>query len=53
MEHKIVASEWDHGWFCDKCESLQHWKTKAYVENGEKFCEKCYKEKVDADYEID
>lgn len=44
IERKQVATEWDMGWFCDKCDSLNHWKTKAYIVNDKHYCEKCAKE---------
>ena len=38
-----VATEYDGGWFCDKCNRLQHWRTKANViiETNQKICNKC------------
>lgn len=43
-EKKQVANEWDGGWFCDGCDTLHHWKEKAWVKIGtrRKLCEKCY-----------
>ena len=47
-EKKIVSCEWDGGWFCDKCNHLQHWKEFAYIINGKKYCKNCLtKMKVD------
>ena len=42
-EKKIVATEWDGGWFCDKCDTLHHWDEEAYVPLGSrlKLCERC------------
>lgn len=45
MERKRVATEWDGCWFCDKCYSMHHWKTKAFIEDGQKLCADCYNEK--------
>ena len=44
FELKIVASEWDGAWFCDKCFSMHHYTEKAYVRFGKKYCVKCRKE---------
>ena len=41
FEHKYVATEWDHGWFCYKCDELNHWRTKAFVHNGKHYCRQC------------
>ena len=43
---QYVANEWDFGWFCTKCDCLNHWRMKAYVPVGSnaQFCEKCAKE---------
>ena len=43
FERKQVASEWDMGWFCYKCEKLSSWKTKAYVSttSGHYYCAEC------------
>lgn len=35
------ASEWDGGWFCYGCESLMHWKIKAYVIRRHGYCRMC------------
>lgn len=36
-----VATEWDGGWFCYKCDKLSHWKTKAFVYNNHPYCQEC------------
>lgn len=43
IEKRIVANEWDMGWFCDSCNRLFHWKTKANCDTitGKKYCDKC------------
>ncbi len=41
LEQRQCACEWDMGWFCDKCDKLVHWKTKAYILNNEKLCQEC------------
>ena len=41
VPRKKMATEWDMGWFCDKCERLVHWKTKSYEVNGEHLCREC------------
>lgn len=41
LERKTMSTEWDGGWFCDKCEGWIHWKTKAYMINGSPYCEEC------------
>lgn len=40
-ERKMVASEWDGGWFCADCDSLKHWKEKAYMVHGYPHCRCC------------
>ncbi len=45
MKRERVATEWDGCWFCDKCYSMHHWKTKAFVEDGQKLCADCYDKK--------
>ena len=41
VPRKKMATEWDMGWFCDKCEKLVHWKTKSYEVNGQHLCREC------------
>lgn len=43
FEKHRAATEWDGVWFCDKCDSMHHYKTKAYNRIGmkEKLCCKC------------
>lgn len=41
LEKRKVATEWDMGWFCDDCDKLNHWKTKAYIIGNKKLCENC------------
>jgi hypothetical protein len=41
IERKKVAQEWDMGWFCDKCDTLVSWKTKAYMIDNRKYCRDC------------
>ena len=38
-----VATEWDMGWFCWKCENLISWKTKAFMINNKPYCCECAK----------
>ena len=40
---EYAATEWDGGWFCSKCEFLNHWKTKAYFPIGshQPLCREC------------
>ena len=38
-----VATEWDMGWFCWKCESLVSWRTKAFMINNKAHCCECAK----------
>ena len=40
------ATEWDMGWFCDKCYKLVHWKTKSYKHNGQHLCRECAEKAV-------
>lgn len=47
LERRKCATEWDMGWFCDKCDKLVHWKTKSYVVNGENFCQECARKAVE------
>lgn len=42
FEKRRVATEWDMGWFCCKCECLKHWKTEAYILHGRYYCKECY-----------
>lgn len=46
VEKVRCATEQDMGWFCTKCETLVHWKVRAYHIIGSKqyLCEKCYRE---------
>lgn len=44
IERRQVAAEWDMGWFCDNCECLRSWKTKAYIIGNKKLCENCARE---------
>lgn len=44
IEKRQVAQEWDMGWFCDNCECLMSWKTKAYIVGNKKLCKNCAKE---------
>lgn len=44
LPRKKVATEWDSGWFCDKCEKLIHWKKKAYIINNRTYCRECAEE---------
>lgn len=48
FEQHRAATEWDGAWFCDKCGSMNHYKTKAFNRIGmkEKLCSKC-KEKLE------
>ena len=46
VERKKVATQWDGGWFCDKCECLVHWKTKAYMFGKQCLCHSCAEEKI-------
>ena len=41
FECKKVATEWDMGWFCYKCDGLHSWKSKAFVYNGKPYCQEC------------
>ena len=41
VPRKKMATEWDMGWFCDKCERLVYWKTKSYEVNGQHLCREC------------
>lgn len=42
IDRRKVATEWDGGWFCDRCYNLQHWKKKANInQKNEKICDKC------------
>ena len=41
-----VATEWDMGWFCWKCENLISWKTKAFMINNKPYCCECAKKYV-------
>ena len=41
VPRKKMATEWDMGWFCDRCEKLVHWKTKSYEVNGQHLCREC------------
>lgn len=41
LPHKKMATEWDMGWFYDKCEKLVSWKTKSYEHNGQSLCREC------------
>lgn len=41
-----VSTEWDMGWFCWKCESLVHWRTKAFMINDKAYCCECAKNYV-------
>ena len=27
---KTVCAEWDMAWFCDRCEKMMYWRTKAW-----------------------
>lgn len=36
-----LATEWDMGWFCDKCEKLKHWKSKGYKLGKKIYCYDC------------
>lgn len=44
LPRERVATEWDGGWFCDKCERLIHWKKKAYIINNRSYCRECAEE---------
>lgn len=41
FERKKVATEWDMGWFCYKCDGLHSWRSKAFVYNGKPYCQEC------------
>ena len=42
IDKRKVATEWDGGWFCERCYNLQHWKKKANInQKNEKICDKC------------
>ena len=42
ISQKYVATEWDGGWFCDHCQTLQHYRVKAHItDKNEKICKKC------------
>ena len=43
IERKQVATQWDMGWFCVKCDKLHHWKELAYMVNHRPYCEECAK----------
>ena len=47
IPRKRVATEWDGGWFCDKCDALVHWKTKSYIINNKHLCRKCAEKALD------
>ena len=47
IPRKKIATEWDSGWFCDKCDALVHWKTKSYVVNNKHLCRKCAEKTLD------
>ena len=34
FEQHRAATEWDGAWFCDKCGSMNHYKTKAFNRIG-------------------
>lgn len=40
------GSEWDGGWFCEKCWLIQHWKTKAYKYKEKFLCRNCAEQEV-------
>ena len=42
------ATEWDGAWFCDKCETMFHWKTLGWKKDNINrfYCDKC-KESID------
>lgn len=42
-----VANEWDGGWFCDICDSLNHFKIKAYKVGSRKLCRACAEKEVE------
>jgi len=46
VERKRVATQWDGGWFCDKCGHMEHWKTKAYMFGKQCLCRRCAEEKI-------
>ena len=42
IDKRKVATEWDGGWFCERCYNLQHWKKEANInQKNEKICDKC------------
>ena len=41
FDRKYVAYEWDGGWFCHKCDKLNHWRSPAFVYNGKHYCREC------------
>ena len=41
-----VATQWDMGWFCDDCESLQSWKKKAYKIGYKTLCRNCAERRI-------
>lgn len=44
-----IADEWDMAWFCDNCEKMMYWKTKAWIDPLSPFhayCDEC-KEKIE------
>lgn len=43
IPRKEMATEWDMGWFCWNCESLVHWRTKAFMINNKAYCCECAK----------
>ena len=52
IPRKKVATEWDGGWFCDKCEALVHWKTKSYVINNKHLCRNCAEKILDKSKQV-
>jgi hypothetical protein len=42
-----VAVEWDMAWFCDKCEKMESWRTKGWINSlypNRFYCNKCKEE---------
>lgn len=44
-----AATEWDMAWFCDKCENMNSWREKGWVNKNNLYpnrvyCNKCKEE---------
>lgn len=49
LPREQCGSEWDGGWFCERCWLIQHWKTKAYKYKGKCLCRKCAEKEVNGE----